>query len=164
MSTRAVEKRHTASMEDYLEAIAMLREGSGPVRVSQISKALGVKMPSVTAALKKLCEDGLVDHERYGYVGLTDRGKKVAKDVFHRHETVRHFLEEILSLPPDAAEEDACRIEHTVSPDTVTRLAKFVEFVAACPCGEPEWLKGFNYYVEHGEHPPEGCAVKCQGQ
>ena len=156
-------KRQTASMEDYLEAIVMLREEVGPVRVSQISKALGVKMPSVTAALKRLSEEGLVNHERYGYVGLTTKGKKLAEDVFHRHETVRQFLAGVLSLDPNTAEEDACKIEHTLSPDTVSRLAKFIEFVEACPCGEPEWLKGFNYYVEHGEHPPTGCPAKCQG-
>ena len=164
MTAQATRKRHTASMEDYLEAIAVLRDGPMPVRVSQISKALGVKMPSVSAALKKLSEDGLVDHERYGYVTLTAKGSKVAGDVFRRHETVRQFLSEILSLDPYIAEEDACKMEHTLSPDTVHRLSKFVEFVAMCPCGEPEWLKGFNYYVEHGEHPPEGCKARCQEQ
>ena len=164
MSAHATKKRHTASMEDYLEAIVVLRAGNMPVRVSQISKALGVTMPSVSAALKKLSEDGLVEHERYGYVTLTTKGSRVAGDVFRRHETVRQFLSEVLSLDPYTAEEDACKIEHTLSPDTVRRLSKFVEFVAECPCGEPEWLKGFNYYVEHGEHPPQGCKAKCQEQ
>ncbi|GAH73074.1 unnamed protein product, partial [marine sediment metagenome] len=53
-------------MEDYLESIIMLRGGKEAVRVSQMSKALGVKMPSVTSALGKLSQQGLVEHKRYG--------------------------------------------------------------------------------------------------
>ena len=154
-------KRHSASMEDYLEAIAMLREGNKPVRVSQISKALAVTMPSVTAAMKKLSEDGLVNHEKYGYVALTARGRKVAEDVFRRHETVRHFLTEILGVDADTAADDACKMEHSLSASTVDRLARFMGFVSDCPLGEPDWLKGLNYYMDHGEHPPNGCSGRC---
>ena len=151
-----MKKPHTASMEDYLEAIAVLRGDSGAVRVSQISKALGVKMPSVCGALKRLSEDGLVNHERYGYVDLTTKGKRVAEDVFRRHETVRRFLMDILSVSPDTAAEEACEMEHLLSPDTVNRLAKFVEFVSTFPQGEPGWLEGFNYYMANGEHQQTG--------
>src|SRR4030042_5833685 len=117
-----MKKPHTASMEDYLEAIAVLRGDSGAVRVSQISKALGVKMPSVCGALKRLSEDGLVNHERYGYVDLTAKGKNIAADVFRRHETVRRFLTQVLSVNSETAAQDACRMEHSVSPDTLHRL------------------------------------------
>jgi DtxR family Mn-dependent transcriptional regulator len=161
MADRAESKRHTASMEDYLEAIAMLGEDDTPVRVSQISKALGVTMPSVSAALRKLSEDGLVTHERYGYVVLTMKGSEVAEDVFHRHETVRQFLREILGMDAEAAADDACKMEHSLSPDTVNRLALFMEFVSSCPRGEPEWLKAFSYCLEHGERSPDWCAGRC---
>ena len=157
-----LKKRHTASMEDYLEAITLLSGEGRPVRVSQISKALGVTMPSVTAALHKLSEDGLVDHEKYGYVDLTMRGKKVADDVFRRHEIVRRFLNEILNIDEETASEDACKMEHSLSPITVNRLASFMKFVSACPCGEPEWLKGLNYFMEHGQYPPNICMGDCK--
>ncbi len=151
----------TASMEDYLEAIAVLRGEGEVVRVKQISEALGVKMPSVSAALRKLSEGGLVEHERYGYVRLTAEGDDVAQDVIRRHETLRRFLAEILSVDPQIAGEDACKMEHAISPTTLERLAKFLEFVLNCPRGEPEWLKGFNYYLEHGQRTEEYLA-RCQ--
>ena len=73
-----MERAKTASMEDYLEAIAVLRGKGKVVRVKQISRALGVKMPSVTSAMRKLSEEGLVKHERYGYMELTAEGNRAA--------------------------------------------------------------------------------------
>jgi len=155
-----MEKEQSASMEDYLEAIALLSEGDKAVRVTEISKTLGVKKPSVTSALTKLAQGGLIKHERYGLAKLTAKGEKIAQDVFHRHETLRHFLTEILKVDPKVAANDACKTEHTVSPVTMERLAKFVEFVLDQPRGEPEWLKNFDYYIEHSKFPRE-CIAKC---
>lgn len=150
-------------MEDYLEAIAMLPKEGEVARVKQISQALGVKMPSVTSALRKLSGEGLIKHERYGDVKLTPEGKLIADDVIRRHETLRRFLAEILNVDAKIAAEDACKMEHVISPTTLERLAKFLEFVLNCPRGEPEWLKGFNYYLEHGERAEEYLA-RCQRQ
>ena len=149
----------SASMEDYLEAITMLRKEKGAVRVTQISKMLHVKKPSVTAALQKLSQRGLVKHEKYGYVELTPEGKEISEDVFHRHEVLRHFMTEILGIVPDIAAEDACKMEHSLSQASLERLAKFVDFVLNCPQGKPEWLKGFEYYFEHGKYI-ENCPAK----
>ena len=151
----------SASMEDYLEAITILAEKGKPVKVTEISKALGVKKPSVTSALGKLSQQGLVEHKRYGHVQLTTEGERIAQDVFRRHEVLRHFLVEILNVDPEIAAEDACKMEHSLSPTSLERLAKFEEFVLNCPRGEPEWLKGFNYYFEHGERDEELLA-RCQ--
>ena len=151
----------SASMEDYLEAIVILAEKSKPVKVTEIGKALGVKKPSVTSALGKLSQQGLVKHKRYGHIELTAEGERIAQDVFRRHEVLRHFLAEILNVDPEIAAEDACKMEHSLSPTSLERLAKFEEFVLNCPRGEPEWLKGFNYYFEHGERDEELLA-RCQ--
>ena len=142
-------------MEDYLESIIMLGEGKEAVRVSQISRTLGVKMPSVTSALKKLSRQGLVEHKRYGRVQLTPDGEKIAEDIFRRHEALRRFLTEILNINPEIAAVDACKMEHAVSPVTQEKLAKFVEFVLSRPKGQPEWLKIFQHYFKYGEIPEE---------
>ena len=151
-------REQSASMEDYLETVAMLMNEGKVVRVKQIGQAMGVKMPSVTAALKRLSEEGLVKHERYGYVELTSKGGKAAKEIFHRHEVLRRFLTEVLSIDAEIAQEDACRMEHAISPVTLGRLAKFMEFVEACPKDEPTWLANYSYYLEHGELREE-CPV-----
>jgi len=150
-----METKQSASMEDYLESILMLGEGKEAVRVSQISQALGVKMPSVTSALAKLARDGLVEHKRYGLTRLTPEGKLIAQDVFHRHEALRHFLTEILNINPETAVDDACKMEHSVSPATQEKLAKFVEFVNQPPEGPPKWLKIFHHYLKQPRLPKE---------
>ncbi len=152
----------TASMEDYLEAIAKLREEEPEVRVTQISRRLGVKKPSVTAALHKLSEDGLVKHKRYGHVELTREGRRIAEDVMHRHEVLFRFLSEVLDVNREIAQEDACKMEHSLSHTGLERLAKFVEFVLSCPKGEPLWHKGFKYYFEHGERDQD-IVARCFG-
>jgi DtxR family Mn-dependent transcriptional regulator len=154
------ESKPTASMEDYLESIIMLRKGKKAVRVSQMSQALGVKMPSVTGALKKLSEEGLVEHQPYGRVQLTAEGERIAQDVFRRHEALRRFLEEILIVDASTAADDACKMEHAISPLTQQRLAKFIDFVLSRPKVQPYWLKMFDRYVKYGEIP-EGCPEKC---
>jgi DtxR family Mn-dependent transcriptional regulator len=157
----SVSTQQTASMEDYLEAIVLLTEEGKPIKVTEISKALGVKKPSVTSALTKLSEAGLVQHEKYGDVVLTAEGERIGQDVYQRHRTLRQFLVEILNVDPAVAEGDACRMEHVLSSTSLERLARFIEFVLHCPRGEPEWLKGFNYYFERGERDEELLA-RCQ--
>jgi DtxR family Mn-dependent transcriptional regulator len=121
--------QQTARMEDYLKRIALLGDGGNVVRVTEISKALGVKKPSVTSALKKLSQQGLVEHERYGQAALTPEGNRIAEDVARRYEVLRHFLAEILNVDPDIAAEDACKMEHSLSPASLERLAKLEEFL-----------------------------------
>ncbi len=153
--------RPTSSLEDYLEAIAMLEEKGRRVTVTALSKSVKVKKPSVVAALKKLSDEGLVVHEQYGDVKLTPSGARIAGEVYHRHQTLQSFLVKLLKDDPVVAEEDACRMEPSLSPVSLEKLDKFLEFVLSCPRGEPEWLKGFNYYFEHGERDKEAMA-RCQ--
>jgi DtxR family Mn-dependent transcriptional regulator len=143
----------SASMEDYLEAVEMLRSKDGAVRVKEISTLLGVKMPSVTAAMKRLSEERMVIYERYGRIKLTNAGKKAAKDVFRRHEILRRFLIGVLDMDPETAAEDACRMEHVISPTTLERLDKFQSFVESCPHEKIPWLGNYRYYLKRGELP-----------
>jgi DtxR family Mn-dependent transcriptional regulator len=155
MVKQEAQRAQTASMEDYLEAVAMLRGKGKVVRVSQISRKLKVKMPSVTSALKKLSEQNLVEHERYGHIKLTPEGDRVARDVIYRHEALTRFFAQALGINREIAEEDACKIEHVISPLSMERLAKFVEFIEACPLGSANFPSRYEYYLEHGELPQD---------
>jgi DtxR family Mn-dependent transcriptional regulator len=155
MVKQETQREQTASMEDYLEAVAMLRGKGKVVRVSQISRKLKVKMPSVTSALKKLSEQKLVEHERYGHIKLTPEGDKVARDVIYRHRALTRFFAQALGINRETAEEDACKIEHVISPLSMERLAKFVEFIEACPLGSANFPSRYEYYLEHGDLPQD---------
>jgi DtxR family Mn-dependent transcriptional regulator len=155
MVKQEMQREQTASMEDYLEAIANLGEERKCVRVKQISEMLRVKMPSVTSALKKLSERELVEHERYGHIKLTPEGDKVARDVIRRHKALTRFFAQALGIDNETAEEDACKIEHVISSLSMERLVKFVEFIETCPLGSANFPSRYEYYLEHGELPQD---------
>ena len=142
-------------MEDYLEAIAQLAKTRDSVRVTQLSEELGVSKPSVSAALSKLSNAGLVRHERYGTIDLTNKGRKLADDVIRRHQIMFRLLTDILGVDRETAEKDACKMEHILSSVSLERLTQFVEFLTSCPRSEPAWHKGFSSYVEHGKPHPD---------
>ena len=119
-------QRRTASVEDYLEAIMLLEREPQGATVTSISRFLDVKKPSVTAALSKLSENRLVEHQRYGAVALTAEGRRTARDVYHRHTTLLHFLTDVLGVDARTAEEDACKLEHSLSSASVAKLTDFV--------------------------------------
>ncbi len=119
-------KEITPTMQDYLETIGQLGSEEQVVRVKNIARELHVKMPSVTEALKTLARDGLIRHEKYGYVQLTQKGKSIAEEIYSRHQTLFKFLNEILGIDPRTADVDACRMEHTISS---TALKKLIEFI-----------------------------------
>ena len=148
-------KKYSTSLEDYLEAIANLHKGEKTVKVRQLSRTLNVKMPSVTAALERLSDEGLVVHKRYGDIKLTPEGDRAAQDVIRRHRALSRFFAEGLNISKKTAEEDACKIEHIISPITLERMIKFIEFIEACPLGEANFPKRYRYYLEHGKPPPE---------
>ncbi len=138
-------------MEDYLEAIRTLADEGGVVRVTQLSEALRVSKPSVTAAVSRLVVENLVNHEKYGSIELTSRGRLAADDVWRRHEALWTFLTEILGVSEQEAEREACHLEHYLSPDTGKRLGYFVNFVLEGEEGRPEWLREFFDDIRHFE-------------
>jgi DtxR family Mn-dependent transcriptional regulator len=114
------------SAQDYLEALLLASRDQRVVRISDIAQRLGVRLPSVVAMLKGLAAKGLVKHERYGLVELTEAGRVEARAVLARHRAIYRFLHGFLGVNEATAETDACRIEHVLSPDTVRRLLKLV--------------------------------------
>jgi len=144
-------KKHSSSLEDYLEAIIVLKEQGEKTTVTTLSEFIGVKKPSVDWALKKLGEAGLVIHEKYGDVDLTTAGAGVADEVYRRHKALFSFLTDILKVSPGVAEQDACRMEHALSRESINRLEKFIEFVMECHPGKPDWGDIFNRFIEHGK-------------
>lgn len=149
---------YTESLEDYLETIYVIGLEHKVVRVKDVARALGVTMPSVTAAVKTLSEKGLVDREKYGHIELTAKGERVGKEVYARHQMLFTFFHEILGLDPEVAEEDACRVEHYLSAEARDRLLKMLQFVQQCPGSEAMFLKRFKTFAETGErHDCDGC-------
>jgi len=146
----------TSNIEDYLETIIMLQRKNKVVRARDISRKMGVSMPSVCAAVKVLSEKGLVNHEKYGYIDLTREGKISGGKIYDSHKILIRFLKDILNTDARTAEKDACKIEHGMSGNTVKRLIAFVKFVETCPQPEGrEWLRSFNHFYKYGKRAKE---------
>lgn len=120
-------KRLSANMEDYLEAIALAANEQGAARVTDIRDLMGVKTPSVTGALKVLAEQGYLKHEPYKGVVLTAKGRRAAEDVQERHAILSQFLKNVIGVSSKTANIDACKMEHTISKETLTKLHQFLE-------------------------------------
>ncbi|MDY6825986.1 MAG: metal-dependent transcriptional regulator [Bacillota bacterium] len=117
----------TSSLQDYLEVILNLSEEKKVVRVTDIADRLDIAKPSVIQALALLKEKGLIRQNRYGPVELTEEGYRCAEKVWHRHNVLFGFLTQILGVSPQAAEEDACLIEHDLSSETFEKLISFLK-------------------------------------
>lgn len=116
----------TPALEDYLETILRLCEEHGSAKISDIAKRLKIAKPSVTQAVASLRREGLVIQAPYGPISLTEKGQINAQEVWHRHQVINRFLLEILKVSPTVAENDACMIEHVISPETFIRMADWL--------------------------------------
>lgn len=125
----------TATLEEYLETIYKLSE-KGSVRPTPIAEALGVSGPTVTVTLRRLEAAGYVVRDGNDVV-LTDAGRTLALDIVRRHRISERFLVDVLGLPWDEAHEDACRLEHALSPRVLAALEEFLENPEVCPHGHP---------------------------
>ncbi|HLW22615.1 MAG TPA: metal-dependent transcriptional regulator [Sphaerochaetaceae bacterium] len=115
------------SGEDYLEAVLELEQERGTVRLTDVANRIGVTKPSVSRAMKILQTEGYIHQETYGAIELTAKGRKKASQVYSRHRTLTRFLEDVLGLDPETAENDACRMEHILSAKTMEHLSAFVD-------------------------------------
>jgi DtxR family Mn-dependent transcriptional regulator len=125
----------TATLEEYLEAIYKLSQ-HGPVRPTQVADSVGVSGPTVTATLRRLESHGLVSRDGTKVV-LTAEGLKRSLEVVRRHRIAEAFLVDTLGLDWNAAHEEACTLEHALSPRVLAALEEFLENPMVCPHGHP---------------------------
>ncbi len=112
----------TKSIEDYIEAIYIIIEKRKVARVKEIADLLKVSLPSVTGALSKLKDMGIIQKKRYGYVSLTEKGKKAALRIYNKHKVLFEFLTITLKVDEKLAIKEACAVEHCLSSSTIRKL------------------------------------------
>lgn len=142
-------QRLSASLEDYLEAIYHIVDKKQAAKAKDIAQRLNVNSSSVTGALQILAKKGLVNYAPYDIITLTSEGKRIARDVIHRHTTLQNFLVKILSVDETEAEETACKMEHVVSQRIMERLVQFVKFIDKCPLGGVMWDDERGFVCKH---------------
>lgn len=118
----------TPSYEDYIEAIYDLAlHGDRSVRSTDVADALGFSKASVARATKNLREMGYIEQERYGEITLTPAGKEYGEHILMRHRVLRAFLIDALGVDEEAANREACMMEHAISEDTMDKWIAWYE-------------------------------------
>ena len=112
------------SLEDYLERILMLKEKLTNVRSIDIAQDMGYSKPSVSIAMKKLKEKELIEIDSKGYITLTNEGEAIASKTYEKHKLIFNLLVSI-GVSETTARDDACKIEHQLSEETVSKLKEF---------------------------------------
>ena len=123
-------KRIHRSAEDYLEMILRLSEEKGYVRSVYIAQGLSVSKPSVSVAMKQLREGGYITKDKGNYITLTDSGMEIARRIYDRHKVLTRLLVH-LGIDPDTAQDDACKVEHDISPQTFDALVRCLKDIEA---------------------------------
>jgi DtxR family Mn-dependent transcriptional regulator len=124
--------------QDYLKIIWSATEWSDePVTVKQLSERMGVRAATVSDGIRRLADQHLVVHERYGGVGLTEAGRRHAVAMVRRHRLIETFLVEELGYGWDEVHDEAEVLEHAVSDELVERMDRRLGFPARDPHGDP---------------------------
>ena len=105
-----------ASGEDYLEAVLILQKqkGESAVRSIDLARHMGFSKPSISHAVGVLRDGGFLVMDKDGFLHLTEQGREVAVKIYERHRFFTQWLIEA-GIDPETAEQDACRMEHTIS-------------------------------------------------
>lgn len=117
-------KNTEQSREDYLEAVYRITKENGYCKSIDVAELLSVSRPSVSVALHKLAEEGYLQFDEHKDVKLTEKGRRIARDIFNRHQFFKALLIDA-GVKEDKAEQEACEIEHCVSNDTFKKLKDF---------------------------------------
>ena len=127
----------TRSVEDYLKAIYRLSPQGRAASTSEIAQRLDLSPASVSGMVKRLSEQGLLEHVPYKGVQLTGEGRRAALRMLRRHRLIEAFLVAYLGYTWDTVHDEAERLEHAVSDTLVDRMAAVLGHPAVDPHGDP---------------------------
>ncbi len=128
----------TDTVEDYAKAIYSLEQrGDGAVTTGALAERLGVTTGSASSMVKRLAEQGLVEHAPYGATRLTESGRRVALEVLRHHRLLERYLSEELGVPWDRVHQEAEILEHVLSEELADRIAAKLGHPAHDPHGDP---------------------------
>jgi DtxR family Mn-dependent transcriptional regulator len=133
----ARETEFSTAVEDYAKAIYALQDGVAQVSVTAIAQRLDVTPASASGMVRKLDELGLVTHERYRGVRLTEPGTRLALEMIRHHRLLELYLAESLGVPWDRVHQEAEVLEHVLSEELEALIAAKLGNPTHDPHGDP---------------------------
>ncbi len=138
MATRDSTSVRSPAVQDYAKAIYALERRDGEaVSTNALADRLGVTPASASGMVKRLGELGLVEHQPYRGVSLTDDGRRVALEVMRHHRLLELYLVETLGVPWDRVHQEAEVLEHVLSEELEELIAAKLGNPTHDPHGDP---------------------------
>lgn len=123
------------NIEQYLRIIYNLTEGGDLAKTSDIASLMSVAPASVTEMLQKLTNEGYINYEPYKGASLRPRGRKIARRMARRHRLLERFLSDVVGVRGPSRHEQACKMEHALTPEAERNLCKMMNRPESCPHG-----------------------------
>jgi DtxR family Mn-dependent transcriptional regulator len=127
----------TPTIEEYLETIYKMRAEGHAVIGARVAERMGVTAPTMTDTLKRMREQGYVTTGEGREITLTAKGTAAAESMVRRHRLSERWLVDVLGMDWSQVHDEACRLEHALSPEVEARLSKALGDPIACPHGNP---------------------------
>lgn len=124
----------SGNREDYLINILRLTEGKKSTKTTELSTYMGISPASVTEMLKILSNEGFVEYAKYRGFSLTEKGTNYARQIRKKHNVMERFLIDILNIDEQTAHEEACKMEHAISAESIVKLCHMVGNTIDCDC------------------------------
>ena len=113
------------SAQDYLERILVLTKQNNEVRSIDLANDMGYTKQSISRAIKKLKNDGLINVDQNGFLSLTEKGLNISSKIYERHLIISKFLIS-LGVSEEIAKKDACKMEHDISDEAFEAFKKYL--------------------------------------
>lgn len=152
---------HTEVVEDYLKALFHLSTSRGRATTGALAAQLDLSAPTVSAMLKRLLADGLVQRSYDHRIELTDHGLRHALSIVRRHRLLEVFLAEVLHVPWDEVHAEAEVLEHALSARLEERIDALLDYPTHDPHGDPIPPVSGRHVEDWGSRladAPRGCA------
>lgn len=127
----------TANKEDYLRGLYILKEEKGKIKSIDLAHYLNVSKPSVSEMAQELNKEGLITYKKYSKLEFTPKGRKIAQKLTSKHRLIELFLKNILKINSKNIHQEAHRLEHAFSDESIAKLRKFLGNPKKDPHGKP---------------------------
>ncbi len=127
----------TANREDYLRGLYILNEEKGEIKSIDLAHYLNVSKPSVSEMVQELNKEGLVSYRKYSKLKFTAKGKRIAQKLTSKHRLIELFLKNVLKIDSKNVHQEAHRLEHAFSDDSINKIKKLLGNPKKDPHGKP---------------------------
>jgi len=127
----------TASREDYLRGLYILQEEKGELKSIDLAHYLDVSKPSVSEMVQELNKEGLILYKKYSKLKFTPKGKRIAQKLTSKHRLIELFLKNVLNIKSKNVHQEAHRLEHAFSDESIGKIRKLLRNPKKDPHGKP---------------------------